>query len=201
MHLLRFDDELAARAALGDALDDCTPTAVVTVNAVYDDEAIVTPRETLPGFWLLSATGLAGGVAEIGHAGIISTIDDGILGARLEPILAGMAAAPLAMALSAEPDLKPVPLAISDRQLAQQLAIDEVITEDEAVAWAARGDLPKMIKSAVAQLPSDARFSARMHLSSTKTYERGQPLAGVLGEMLGFDGAALDALWIAAADL
>ncbi|MEE8629071.1 hypothetical protein [Methylobacterium ajmalii] len=42
---------------------------------------------------------------------------------------------PLAFAAT---DLAP----ISDRQFAQALALAHVITEDEALAWAARGDLP-----------------------------------------------------------
>lgn len=90
--------------------------------------------------------------------------------------------------------------AISDRQFAQQLAIDGVITEAEALAWAARGDLPTALEAVVSQLGERA-FAARMLLSAATTYERGHPLTGVLGGLLGYEPADLDRLWQDAAAL
>lgn len=95
----------------------------------------------------------------------------------------------------------PRPASITDWQFAQALALAHVITEDEALAWAARGDLPARMTTAVASLPSEQRFPARMLLSSATTYERDHPLVPALGAMLGYDAAALDALWAAAAAL
>lgn len=93
----------------------------------------------------------------------------------------------------------PVPVAISDRQFAQQLAVLGTITEAEAIAWAARGELPEALESAIAALPEENRFAARMLLSSATTYERSHPLVPVLAGLLGYDEAAIDDLWRAAA--
>jgi hypothetical protein len=90
---------------------------------------------------------------------------------------------------------------ISDRQFAQQLAIIGTITEDEALAWAARGDLPEAIETAIAAMPEGERFGARMLLASATTYERAHPLVPALADLLGYDAEALDDLWRAAAAL
>lgn len=88
---------------------------------------------------------------------------------------------------------------ISDRQFAQQLAVLGTISEAEALAWAARGDLPAAMETAIAALPEAERFAARMLLSSATTYERAHPLASALGGLLGHDEAQLDDIWRAAA--
>lgn len=101
-----------------------------------------------------------------------------------------------------EPDPEPavfVVTAISDRQFAQQLAVLGTITEAEALAWAARGDLPSAMETAIAALPEGERFGARMLLSSATTYERAHPLVPVLGALLGYDANDIDDLWSAAA--
>lgn len=104
----------------------------------------------------------------------------------------------VAIAAYAEPEA-PVPAAISDRQFAQQLAVLTKISEAEAEAWAARGELPATMLAAVAALPEGDRFAARMLLSSATTYERGHPLVSSLGAILEYDAAELDDLWRAAA--
>lgn len=103
--------------------------------------------------------------------------------------------------LNAPPPPPPVPAEISDRQFAQQLAIMKVITEDEAIGWAARGDLPAALEGAIAALPEQAQFSARMLLSSATIYRRDHPLTGALGALLGRDSAQLDQIWRDAASL
>lgn len=98
------------------------------------------------------------------------------------------------------PPLPPsVPEIISDRQFAQQLAVLGTITWEEAIAWAARGDLPPAMEAAVAALPEEQRNPARMLLSSATTYERSHPMTSTLGAMLGYDDEDLDAMWRAAA--
>lgn len=89
---------------------------------------------------------------------------------------------------------------ISDRQFAQKLAIDGVITEAEALAWAARGDLPAALEAVVSQL-GQQEFAARMLLSAATTYERAHPLTATLGGLLGYEPADLDRLWQDAAAL
>lgn len=92
------------------------------------------------------------------------------------------------------------PEVISDRQFAQQLAILGTITEAEAIAWAARGDLPEALEQAIATLPTEGgvQFTARMLLSSATAYHRSHPMTATLGGILGYDAADLDNLWRAA---
>ena len=94
-----------------------------------------------------------------------------------------------------EPQPVPVPAVIFDRQFAQVLAIDGIITEAEALAWAARGDLPEALETTVDHLPEAHRFSARMLLAAATTYERAHPLVAVLRAILGRDAGDLDDIW------
>jgi len=104
----------------------------------------------------------------------------------------------------------PPPDVISDRQFAQALALAGTITEAEALAWAARGELPEAMEDALALIPETdgQRFGARMMLAGATIFERSHPLTDQLGGLLTnpatgkpYDGAALDALWIRAAAL
>lgn len=216
MHLLRFDSDAAARAAFGDLIpsderpapwpDGVMPVALVTADEVLDlsgeETVVISPRQQLAGFWLLAATGpdLPGIVAEIEpETGRIAAGDQTLAGARLDPVWAG-GEAMLSFA-GAEAEMEPVPTAISDRQFAQQLAILGVITEAEALAWAARGELPAALEVALADMPEGERFGARMLLAAATTYERQHPLVAQLGAALDYDEPALDALWRAAAQL
>lgn len=220
--LLHFADEAAAIAALPDLrvdaiaaeaplymrparwADNALPVAMVTAEAVYgpDDAAprpaMITPRQTLPGFWLLVAGGdYPDEVAWIERAtGRIVAGDESLAGARLDPVWAGGAA--VLSVSGVTPPAEPVPASISDRQFAQQLAVLGTITETEALAWAARGELPDAIEGAIAALPEEQRFSARMLLASATTYERSHPLVGALADLLGYDAAEIDDLWRAA---
>lgn len=109
-----------------------------------------------------------------------------------------------AAALQAEwsaPPPSPVPASISDRQFAQQLAVLGTISEAEALAWAARGELPPALESAIGQLPEGERFAARMLLCAAVAYERQHPLVEQLGAVMGYEPADLDDLWRAAAAL
>lgn len=108
------------------------------------------------------------------------------------------------------PSPAPVPSAISDRQFAQALALAGTITEAEALAWAARGELPQAMEEALDQIPDTdgQRFGARMMLAAATSYERGHPLTEQLGALLtnpatgkAYDATALDALWARAAAL
>lgn len=106
--------------------------------------------------------------------------------------------------------LPPVPSVISDRQFAQALALAGTITQAEALAWAARGELPDAMEEALDQIPDTdgQRFGARMMLAAATTYERHHPLSEQLGALLTnpatgqpYDAAALDTLWARAATL
>lgn len=216
-YLLRFDDEAAAIAALPGLhiavplqyerwTGSVLPVALVTADAVLGESGedgippIIAERQVLPGFWLLaSEASLAGEVASIDRAtGALVAGDSALLGTRLDPVWAGGAAVIAAPVVEPEPE-EPVPSSISDRQFAQQLAVLGVISEAEALAWAARGELPDAIEAAIAALPEAQRFSARMLLASATTYERSHPLVGALADLLGYDSGEIDDLWRAAA--
>lgn len=115
---------------------------------------------------------------------------------------------PLAREAAPRPDA--VPQIISDRQFAQALALAGTITEAEALAWAARGELPDAMEAALDHIPEadGQRFAARMMLAAATSYERRLPLTEQLGALLTnpatgkpYDAAALDALWTRAAAL
>ena len=91
--------------------------------------------------------------------------------------------------------------AISDRQFFQALAQAGAITADEALAAVMTGRLPAAIEAAVSALPAAELFAARMLLSGATAFERGHPMVARLGAAIGYDAAALDALWQAAAAL
>lgn len=219
-YLLRHANEAAAIAALPELrftppdfdgepqperwVDGVLPVALVIADPVYgepvdDVPVIVSPRETVPGFFLLTTEpDLAGQVAAIERAsGQIVAGDESLAGARLDPAWAGAAA--LLTLDGPAPEPAPVPVAISDRQFAQQLAVLGAISEGEAEAWAARGELPVAMEAAVAALPEADRFAARMLLSAATSYERAHPLVPAIGGLLGYDSAEIDDIWRAAA--
>lgn len=218
-YLLRFDGEAEAIAALqglrftppsvdGEPLperwaDTVLPVSLVTADAVYGEPVdmvpvVISPRVTLPGFYLLVGAPAVGQVAAIEReTGHIVAGDAAFAGARLDLSWAGGAAV---LTLDGpEPEPEPVPTSISDRQFAQQLAVLGAISEAEAEAWAARGELPAAIEAAVAALPETDRFAARMLLSAATSYQRAHPLVPAIGGLLGYDAAAIDDIWRAAA--
>ena len=63
-----------------------------------EEIVIISPREQLAGFWLLAAagSGLPSAAAEVeSETGRLLSGDDVVLGARIDPVFAGMAAVPL----------------------------------------------------------------------------------------------------------
>lgn len=215
--LLHFDDEVAALAILaahhGEAgcSGEFLPVVLVTAEAEFGEPneeglpVMIAEREIRPGFWVLSCAPDLDAPAEVIAASIeretgrILSGDESLAGSRLDPAWAG--AEPILSIAVVEPEPPAVPDAISDRQFAQQLAILGTITEAEALAWAARGELPEAMEVAIAALPEENRFGARMLLSSATTYERAHPLVPLLGGLLGYDEAETDDLWRAAVAL
>lgn len=77
-------------------------------------------------------------------------------------------------------------------------SLENYVTASGSSAWAARGDLPAALETAIDKLPEGERFAARMLLSSATKYEFGHPLGQKLGSLLGFDEPARRDLWTAA---
>jgi hypothetical protein len=94
-----------------------------------------------------------------------------------------------------------IPQVISDRQFFQQLAIDGVITQDEALAAVKTGTLPASLVSLVNSLPADKQFDANMLLCGATQFVRSHPMVPVLGTAFGWDDAQMNALWVAASQL
>ncbi|ACK84652.1 hypothetical protein [Methylorubrum extorquens] len=92
---------------------------------------------------------------------------------------------------------------IADRQFARALAPAGSITEAEVEAWVGPGEIPAAMEAALSLIPDAGgqRFGARMMLRGATTFERCHPLTEQLGALLGYDAAALDALWTRAAAL
>ncbi len=140
----------------------------------------------------IDAAALAGRDAAVAEAAALRRERDALAGER-DGLAAQLAAreAPAA-------DVLP---AISDRQFFQALALAGAITPDAALAAVMTGRLPAPIEAAVTALPVAERFAARMLLSGATAFERGHPMVAQLGTALGYDAAALDALWRQAATL
>lgn len=94
-----------------------------------------------------------------------------------------------------------VPEQISDVQFFQQLAIQGDITHDEAEAAVSTGAIPQRLVAAIAQLPSEQQFGARMKLKGAVTFNRHSPLTELLAQLLDKSAADVDAIWQAASAL
>lgn len=96
--------------------------------------------------------------------------------------------------------LHPVPATISRRQFYQQLAIDNLITQDEALA-ALTGTIPAAMGSIVASLPAAQQFGVRMLLVGAQEFARDNAFVSVFQAAESMTGAEIDALWVAASAL
>lgn len=187
MHLLRFDDAASAAAEIQDA--DVLQVNLVTSAAFYDEEGeIVTPREVLPGYWLLTAEqNLPGEVATIDGSSVISTTDDSILGATLDLVFAGMPAEPLTMAetvLTPDPVLPP----LTARRLRLGLVAHGIVTES--------------VTAAIAGIADEAeRRVAMIEWEYATEFDRDHPLIAEVGGALGLTSEQIDAMWVASASL
>lgn len=93
----------------------------------------------------------------------------------------------------------PVPAQISDRQFFHVLALNNSITQDEALAAVKTGDIPVTLMALVDQLPD--KFGAEMLISGATIFERKHPLTNVLGAAMGYSEAQIDDLFRAAGQL
>lgn len=89
----------------------------------------------------------------------------------------------------------PVPMAISDRQFFQQLAMMGVITPDDAEAAVATGTLPPAMVELVALLPEQAQFPARMLLKGATTFYRHHEMTDTIAWLYGWSSDQIDSLF------
>jgi hypothetical protein len=107
--------------------------------------------------------------------------------------------ATMAVLMAAAPPFEPH--SITDRQFFQQLAIQNMVTQAEALAAVATGTIPTAMQAFVNQLPEDQRFDATMKISGAREFLRSDPLVAAFGQMQGMTSADIDALWVAASVL
>lgn len=100
-----------------------------------------------------------------------------------------------ASTIGVAPPLPPVPETISDRQFAQGLAKQGLITIAEALAWVGPGTLPAAMVAFLDGLSADERFDAEIVLTGATEFRRSHPLTDAFGQVTGMDSAALDDFW------
>jgi phosphohistidine swiveling domain-containing protein len=93
-----------------------------------------------------------------------------------------------------------VPQQISDRQFFQQLAVDGIITEEQALASNA-AVIPAPLLAIIEQMPADQQFDAKMKVSGATTFYRDDPLTIGIGTAYGMTSEQIDEFFTAAAAL
>jgi hypothetical protein len=93
------------------------------------------------------------------------------------------------------------PQSISDRQFFQQLAVQNLITQAEALAAVTTGTIPSAMQTFVNQLPVDQQFDATMKISGAREFLRSDPLVAAFGKMHDMSPGDIDGLWINASRL
>lgn len=100
---------------------------------------------------------------------------------------------------TADPYVAPIIVAesISDRQFFQQLAVEGIISQADALASNA-AVIPPPLLALIEQLPSDQQFAAKMLVGGATVFKRHHPLSIAIGAAFGFNSAQMDAFWTAA---
>jgi hypothetical protein len=120
-----------------------------------------------------------------------------------EDVFAGFIAGPDNTWLPPEPHSveEALPFEVSDRQFFQQLAVDGIITEEEALLAVGPGTIPSAMLSLIQQLPSDMRFDAKMKVTGATRFEPLNSLSLTIQQLFGWDEAQAKQFWIAASKL
>ncbi len=95
----------------------------------------------------------------------------------------------------------PAYITISDRQFFQALALNDLITQDEAEAAVATGTIPAAMAALVEQLPVEQQFAARMLLKGATAFRSDHPLTAALGSLFGYSIEQMLTLFEVAAQL
>jgi hypothetical protein len=94
------------------------------------------------------------------------------------------------------------PEEISHRQFFHGLALQGVITKDEALAAVKTGTMPALIESFINAITDpNARFNAEILLSGATVFKRSHPLTAQFGAAQGWSSDQIDAFWRACAAL
>lgn len=91
----------------------------------------------------------------------------------------------------------PVPEIISRRQFYEQLEIDGLISQAEALAAMKTGTLPAALQAIVdGMADADAKYDAEMKLVGATDFFRSSSLVMVFAIVIGWDEARVDKFWI-----
>lgn len=100
------------------------------------------------------------------------------------------------------PPPAPLPVEISDRQFAHQLARDGRITQAEGLAFVQTGTIPAALVAVLDTITDpDQRFDAEMLLSGATVFLRLHPVTSVICAAFGMADPARDAFFTAASAL
>lgn len=88
---------------------------------------------------------------------------------------------------------------ITRRQFFQQLAVQSIITNDEALASGVT--IPAALARLIGGMPSDQQFNAKMLVMYAPEFLRDHPVTVAIGKAFGWDGARIDAFFNAASRL
>jgi len=88
-----------------------------------------------------------------------------------------------------------IPQEVSRRQFLQAAAMQGVITEIEAEALVVGVEIPARVASAIATLPEEQCFPARMLIKGAATFVRSHPILPAFATAMGKSSTDLDALF------
>jgi hypothetical protein len=98
----------------------------------------------------------------------------------------------------------PVPETISNRQFAEALAFQGLITQAEALTWVKGGAVPPKLQAVVDTIPdANTKFGTQMLLDGATQFDRSHPMVAQLGAGMSppETPAQLDDIWRMAATL
>lgn len=95
------------------------------------------------------------------------------------------------------PPPTPVPAQISDRQFFQQLAVQGIITQDQALASNA-AVIPQPLLDIISGMPVDQQFAAKMLVGGATLFERNHPMTIAIGTAYGWTSGQVDDFFRAA---
>lgn len=124
-----------------------------------------------------------------------------------DPLFAAVAAAAEGVTLGPEPAIvdggpvaDAVPQSISDRQFFQQLAVDGIITQDQALASNA-AVIPPPLLTIIEAMPAEQQFAAKMLVSGATVFERNHPMTLAIAAARAMTSEQVDDFFRAAAAL
>lgn len=91
-----------------------------------------------------------------------------------------------------QPLPEPTPSEIADWQFAGELRDRGIMSQEEAVAFSGRGEIPARLAQLIAGLPEDEQDDTTLLLSGAKTIQRAHPLVAKIAPAFGWDEAATD---------